>query len=117
MGLDNYFVKPCGPGETAPRVDVKSMLCGGMFSGDPDGSSFRGKVYDDIVQEACDLSLYDDLTPAQVTAIGEGLDELLEADTSRAKFGAYGISRDEVANLALICKAYATEGYGLHAWY
>jgi hypothetical protein len=62
MGLDTYAVKPTPEDGLYPPADRDHFagvgsLTGGIFSGNGSGS-FRGKVYDMLVEEATGQSLY-----------------------------------------------------------
>jgi hypothetical protein len=114
MGLDNFFVKMCGPGETAEplRFDPPLALCGGMLSGG-DGS-FRGKVYADFVGRVSGLDLYADqnLPGALVEAadaIAAWLKDIPMDESDR--------DRREVSDLERAFRAYGNAGYWLISWY
>lgn len=121
MGLDTFFRFMTAPGETAPKLDLTvKHLCGGMFSGDNDGSSFRGKVYDDIVQEATGggHTLYEELTsPEIVRSIAKDLQDLLDADPDRKAFGQYGCSREEIVELQKVFDAYGNASAIMVGWW
>jgi hypothetical protein len=87
MGLDNYAVY----GTEHPKYDhtegtsnsipdnlfPDNRLCGGMFSGG--GNSFRGKVYNDVVEFFTGYSLYSDiLIPQDVSEIYDALSQVTE---------------------------------------
>jgi len=62
MGLDTYASNTSGEvGLTEEQekafADEKIRLCWGMFSGG--GSSFRGKVYHDVVMDITGVSIYE----------------------------------------------------------
>ena len=67
MGLDVYAVR--SPEEPLTEEDVLAFdqarieLCGGIFSGD--GGSFRGKVYDTLILDITDVSLYQQWIPPE----------------------------------------------------
>lgn len=60
MGLDSYFrIKtPNNYEETTFSDDIE--LCGGIMSTGSSDGSFRGKVYNDLVEAATGVSLYQD---------------------------------------------------------
>lgn len=120
MGLDSYFRFYAAPGETAPDPKLTVELCGGMFSGTNNGSSFRGKVYDDIVSVATDgeHSLYEtEQGPSNVTAIGEALRAYLNDNPDQEEFGDYQRPRKEIEDLALCFETYGELGFGLLGWW
>jgi hypothetical protein len=67
MGLDVYALR--SPEEPLTDEDVLAFdqaqieLCGGIFSGD--GGSFRGKVYDTLILDITDVSLYQQWIPRE----------------------------------------------------
>lgn len=71
MGLDTYARKEttcdeCGQGKVRKLPEDAAAafegaginLCGGMFSSNGDGGSFRGKVYNGLIEAATGESLY-----------------------------------------------------------
>lgn len=119
MGLDCYFEKRVGAGQTAelPEFDRDLNICGGMFSGHGIDGSFRGKVYATLVQEICDISLYEVLTPEQVKDIAIGLQTFLE-ETDRQEFVyGYELTRPEIEDLQVMFEKFGELNYGLSAWY
>jgi len=72
MGLDTYAVYPKGHHKNNDNESCQTLpselfppnnLCGGMFSGG--GNSFRGKVYNSLVEEVTGISLYNEMIPAE----------------------------------------------------
>lgn len=120
MGLDVYFCKQCGPGQTAeivPFDDPQPALCGGMLSGDGASGSFRGKVYAPFVEEVGGKSLYEDYTPDDCLATGKLIDGWLdEAEGDQWTFQ-WEVTRQELRDLARCMNAYGEAGYGTWAWY
>lgn len=120
MGLDSYFRFFAAPGETAPTVDMKVNLVGGMFSGHDNGSSFRGKVYDSIVTEATggEHSLYHEIqSPGTVREIGHALIHFLDTQPDRQTFGDYETPREQVLDLARVFRHYGDLNFGLMGWW
>lgn len=119
MGLDNYWVKDLN--ETEFKVqeiefDPPIQLCGGLMSANGSGS-FRGKVYNDIVEKATDgeYTLYEDLINEKVIEISEAL---WNSDFSElAQNSEWDISVEEVEDLFRMFKRYGEEGFCLKAWY
>jgi hypothetical protein len=61
MGLDTYARDVNGnlPEDAAAEFARSGIkLCGGMFSSNGEGGSFRGKVYSSLVEAATGVSLY-----------------------------------------------------------
>lgn len=67
MGLDVYALR--SPEEKLTDEDVLAFdeagieLCGGIYSGD--GGSFRGKVYDMLILDLTEVSLYQQWIPPE----------------------------------------------------
>lgn len=74
MGLDCYASRISGDIELTDEDEAAfsdMTLCGGILS---DGcSSFRGKVYWDIVYAATQMSIHDDLSPREVRRLARRL--------------------------------------------
>jgi hypothetical protein len=121
MGLDTFFRFMTAPGDTAPKLDLTvKHLCGGMFSGDNDGSSFRGKVYDDIVEEATGggHTLYEELTsPEIVRKIADALAIYLNENPDRKVFGQYGCNREEIVELQKVFDVYGNASAIMVGWW
>jgi len=115
MGLDNYFVKLCGPGETAEplRFDPPLALCVGMLSGG-DGS-FRGKVYADFVGKVSGLDLYADQNSSG--ALVEAADAIAAWLKDNPMDESDRPDRREVSDLERAFRAYGNAGYCLISWY
>jgi len=115
MGLDNFFVKMCGPGETADPVhfDPPLALCGGMFSGG--NGSFRGKVYADFVGKVSGLDLYAD--QSDPGALVEAADAIAAWLQDNPMDESDRLDRREVFDLERAFRAYGNAGYLLISWY
>src|SRR5678816_4248612 len=81
MGLDTYAVRPEKDADgNYPRAEPEhftevGQLCGGMFSGNGNDGSFRGKVYSHSIEEVTGVSLYQEfIDPAIVEAMSRTLD-------------------------------------------
>jgi hypothetical protein len=128
MGLDNYAVYGKEhhkynhaedainsiPNEFFPQND----LCGGIFSGG--GSSFRGKVYNDVVEFFTGYSLYEDVLETEdVREIFVALNGVTE-DRFNNEFSPHndwGITYGEVQQLAEWFHIVAEEGGSVISWY
>lgn len=89
MGLDNFWKN--SDGQTA-YIKEASGVCGGMMS-DNGESSFRGKVYYDIVKQATGVNLYDDKIPNEI--VKKMADDLENYDLKSYKNSGYGYPIDE----------------------
>lgn len=128
VGLDNYAVY----GKSHPKYDhtegatndipnkffPKNNLCGGIFSGG--GNSFRGKVYNDLVEFFANKSLYEDiLEPDDVLEIATALSEITEERFNQefAPHNSWGITYEEVKQLAEWFRIVAEENGSVVSWY
>jgi hypothetical protein len=127
MGLDNYAVY----GKEHPKYDPTegannnipdklfpdNNLCGGIFSGG--GNSFRGKVYDDLVEFFSGYSLYKDiLEPDEVLEISTALTNITESQfNSVYTSNRYEITYEEVKQLAEWFRVVASENGSVVSWY
>jgi hypothetical protein len=114
MGLDTYAKKEvpceCGNGtvkklpdeaaEAFANADIN--LVGGMFSGNGNDGSFRGKVYNHIVQAATGDSLYEEwIAPEDVARMSGQLDE-------------FANDVEQLCRYFTVCKE---QGLGLVGWW
>ena len=108
MGLDNYWVKP-GEQDVC-QLGTEHHVCGGMFSGNGNGS-FRGKVYDRLVEDITDVSLYTDrISNEQVREMAKKLAET-QFDPK------WDIEEVEWNGLVAMFQEYSEAGCDLVAWY
>tara|TARA_Y100001951_G_scaffold105131_1_gene120074 strand:- start:1610 stop:1975 length:366 start_codon:yes stop_codon:yes gene_type:complete len=121
MGLDNFFMKECAPGEQAPEViiDPPANLCGKLiFKGD---SSFRGKVYDDFVVRVTDVSLYEDHTrPDTVIEMADSIAEWISANPGKHFQNQeydWTIEHAEIIDLERVFRIHGEAGFSLVSWY
>lgn len=67
MGLDVYAVRKSPDSseyshmENSLFSEIKYPLCGGIFSGNGNGASFRGKVYNDFIESISGVTLYQEM--------------------------------------------------------
>jgi hypothetical protein len=106
MGLDT-FASPHGQDSLTDEqkqafMDANIHLCGGMFSGNGNDGSFRGKVYNHIFEAATDESLYQEWIPPE------------RVDFMRDRMGEY---LDEVENLYRFLCVCTEHGLGLVGWW
>ncbi|MBC8437165.1 hypothetical protein H8D85_02455 [bacterium] len=92
MGLDTY--------SSNNTLDYSGIeLCGGMLSGNGEGS-FRGKVYSDFIMEVSDVSLYQEEMPHKdLEHIVASLDNWLVDNVEEQTEGKGGVSWKEAYNL------------------
>jgi hypothetical protein len=68
MGLDVYALRsleePLAEEDVLAFDKANIELCGGIFSGD--GGSFRGKVYDTLILDITEVSLYQQWIPTEI---------------------------------------------------
>lgn len=97
-------------------LDNDFGTCGGMFSGHGQ-SSFRGKVYDSIVDGVTGVSLYtDDKIPNET--VREMASKLAETPWEIARqYDQWELSEDDYKGLVEMFQAHAEAGHVLTAWY
>lgn len=111
MGLDNVWKHN---GETA-SIEGEFYVCGGMLSGHGN-SSFRGKVYDSIISEVTEHSLYEDQLSSDI--VKEMSEKIQAANFNDIKeFSSYNIRPEEWESFQKMWKAHADAGHELVAWY
>ena len=116
MGLDTYAVTNTSYNKNtkfdlAPDDKFEGIvLCGGMFSGE--GSSFRGKVYDDLVEKITDVSLYQDFIPQDTVKIMyDKMVEALELAILPDE------DKEDLSILSRFFKVCVDNNYALHGWW
>jgi hypothetical protein len=112
MGLDNFWCN--GDTDDACEADKEFAVCGGMFSGNG-GNSFRGKVYDSIIKELTEFSLYDKLSVENVKAINEVLQKT--SYSKAKKHSDYNLEEEEWTHFKDMWAYHAEAGHSLKAWY
>lgn len=123
MGLDNYASR--SPGDIELTAEDQQAfeqaaieLCGGFWSGGDGGSSFRGKVYLDVVRRVAGASLVEEwIPPGEVHEIATALER---CDAGRVAEEStddpYPISETEVLELYRFFRLCAERGLGLIGW-
>lgn len=106
MGLDSFWKHPV-EGSPEPEFDPPLSLCGGMFSGHGQGS-FRGKVYNGIVEGVTGVSLYQEQIPN--STVREMAAKLA------AHYSKLSVEGEE-ADLVRMFLAYAESGHDLLGWW
>ncbi|HZL04127.1 MAG TPA: hypothetical protein VFE45_01670 [Coriobacteriia bacterium] len=125
MGLDTYASR--SPDDAVLTAEDSAVfeaagieLCGGIYS---DGSvSIRGKVYDDLISEVAEISLYQEwIPPDDVATISRALDEyeaeaLVDVwDTADPFRGPH--SSVEAGDLQVFFRLCVERGLGLIGWW
>jgi hypothetical protein len=123
MGLDNYASRSPGdvvltPEDEEAFAKAAVELCGGIMSGDG-GTSFRGKVYLDVVDRVADVSLGQQwISPEQVREIWEAFERADEdAEAEASKDDHYPVTVEEVEQLRAFFRICAERGLGLIGWW
>ena len=116
MGLDNYWMKSK---EEPGIIEGDFKLCGGMLSGHGN-DSFRGKVYNQFVEDVTGISLYG-YTPDDNEISNEVIRDMadgLEATEWRDSYiENYDITEEEFKDLVRMFRLHADAGHYLVAWY
>lgn len=95
-------------------ADAEIQLCGGMFSGG--GSSFRGKVYYEVVMDITGMSLYQEwISPDEVKNMSACFQALSEAEIEDYANGC-GRVPSEVLDLGKFFKVCSEHNLGLIGW-
>lgn len=115
MGLDTYAYSS---GKSMPAhlfAHIPPVLVGGMFSGNGQTSSFRGKVYAPFLRSAIGLDLYQEDIPNDVVVrAADQLDKWL-SENPEQEFS--NISREEVVALAQWFRVVADNGGTVGGWW
>lgn len=124
MGLDNFWELP-PEGEEA-KFDPPLNLCGGMLSSNGEGS-FRGKVYDSLIEAVTGESLYQEGIEAEIVSkmatvlSGTDFEDLPEHFRGRegdvCSNGEGEVTKQEYEDLRRMFSAYANLGAGLKGWW
>jgi hypothetical protein len=121
MGLDSFWDIPKGSKDVNFSPPLK--LCGGMLSAHGEGS-FRGKVYDYLIETVTGESLYQEkIAPAVIKKMSLALDNT-EYDslpphlrTSGSADEAYPVTREEYEDIRRMFSTYAKLGACLKGWW
>lgn len=114
MGLDNYWVNK--DGEETP-VEGEFQVCGGLLAGHGN-SSFRGKVYSELVAAITGTSLYTEhILPAEVKRMSEIINGYShrQINCRARKEQLREVSESEWTGFQSMWKAHAEAGHGLLA--
>lgn len=82
-------------------AEVPNVLCGGLFSGNGSGSSFRGKVYNDVIEDITGVSLYQERIPNEtVKGMADALGLLLTTGVNNRQCKKLGLDVKQFEALA-----------------
>jgi len=111
MGLDCFWKN--AQGQTA-KVDRTFNVCGGMLS-DNGTTSFRGKVYAELIEQASNISLYqEEINAATCLKISECLENF---EFERYDGSWWPIERDEFEQLKEMFRTHTALGHHLVGWW
>ncbi len=117
MGLDSFWMKRvAGQAEPVPVSAGHNYagIFGGMFSANGD-SSFRGKVYNDIITEITGQTLYEECIPSEVV---KDMAADLAATPYRPEFQEkYGVGPVGYSSLVRMFQEYAALDAELYGWW
>lgn len=112
MGLDNFWV---GDDSKHASVEGDFKICGGICSGHGN-SSFRGKVYNDIVEKTTGVSLYSDkIDNDKVVEMDDAIRQVSYDLASRVSN--YPIQEEEWSDFQVMWHEHAKAGHHLVSWY
>lgn len=113
MGLDNFFYEPEKPGV----VEGDFKICGGMLSGHGT-SSFRGKVYEEMVSLLTGYSLYAERVDAdELIEIANDLEASGYENAKAAQDERYGLEEKEFNDLIRMFRLHGEAGHHMVSWY
>lgn len=121
MGLDTYAIYDSlhpkhienGDNSLSDTLFPDNSLCGGMFSGN--GASFRGKRYNDYVEWATGVSLYDRWIKAEV--VQDMYISLKNADFRQYRGDNWGITKEETKQLTEWFRVVSEENGSIAGWW
>ena len=99
-------------------AEVPNVLCGGLFSGNGSGPSFRGKIYNEVIEEITGVSLYQEVIPTDtVKGMADALGLLMAAGVNTRKCKKMGITEEELQSLAKWFKVVAAHDGLVTGWW
>jgi len=115
MGLDNYWKKSK---EEAGTIEGDFQICCGIFSGSGN-ESFRGKVYNRLVEDITNVSLYGDPETCEIPneTVKQMAIDLEETEWRDSYIQKYDIEEQEFKDLVRMFRLHADAGHYLVAWY
>ena len=115
MGLDNIWKKSKDENGV---IEGEFKVCGGVFSGNGN-DSFRGKVYNRLVEDITGVSLYGDPETCEVPVetVKQMAIDLEETEWRDSYIQNYDIEEEEFKDLVKMFRLHADAGHYLLAWY
>ena len=115
MGLDNIWKKNK---EENGVIEGDFKLCGGVFSGHGN-DSFRGKVYNQFVEDVTGVSLYGDPETFEISneTVKQMADDLEAVEWRDSYITNYDIEKQEFKDLVKMFRLHADAGHYLLAWF
>ena len=112
MGLDNYWKQDK---DTNGIVEGEFQVCGGICSGNGN-DSFRGKVYNSIVEEITGISLYQDTISAEDVAM---MNEIIQETTYEGAkaCASYDLRKEEWESFQKMWDAHTKAHHYLISWW
>ena len=115
MGLDCFWYEQNRTERAS--VDGDFSLCGGMLSG-VGNDSFRGKVYNDLVELATGVSLYQEwIDNETISAMADALEAFDFSIYTEDATCTWQIRPEEFQDLKTIFRLHADAGNVLHGWW
>jgi hypothetical protein len=120
MGLDVYAARSPEGGlsywDRRAFNKASVELAGGMYSGDP--GSFRGKLYNGLVQDIAGVSLYQDwISPEAVARMAEAFERCDPEKAAGDCDGPYDHTPEDVLELRAFLRVCARRKLGLVGWW
>ncbi len=112
MGLDNFWKMD---NENNGSVEGDYKVCGGIFT-DNGNDSFRGKVYNSIIENITGVSLYE----SEITApIVEQMNKQIQECTYKTakSYSQYDLEEKEWEDFQRMWNDHAEAGHYLVSWY
>jgi len=124
MGLDCFWVQKTVTENNEVKTEKASIdadihVAGGLFSGNGN-DSFRGKVYDGIVNKASNISLYQEMIENKdILKIADSLDNFDLSNYDPESDCSYGfeIGEDDFEELKKMFRLHADAGHCLQGWW
>jgi hypothetical protein len=111
MGLDSFWRSNDG---SSPVIEKDYPVCGGIFSGNGN-DSFRGKVYNSLVEDLTGVSLYQEEIPVDV--VKDMARKLKETSYNPVIERDYDIGKDEYEGLVNMFVDHAESNHHLVGWW
>ena len=121
MGLDTYASRSPDDIELTEEdlqafADANINLCGGIFSGDGNDGSFRGKVYVMLLLEITDINLSQEWIPPETVQQMYALLMACDLEEATQEIGLHNTVIN-ILELRKFFKVCSERGLGLIGWY